>query len=297
MTQITFFTAPKPFTDGHIATIQRNAIASWTRLPDAAVLLFGSEAGMEAAASELGVRHLPDVPRSSSGAPLIDAMFRLAREHSRTPYYCIINADIILMDDLPAALQALAPQAQRFVLLGQRWDLDVTTRLDLSPGWQERLRTDVHTHGRLHRPAGSDYFLVPSACYQGVPPFVIGRAGWDNWMIYHARRSGFPVVDATHDVMVVHQNHDYAHLPGGQPHYRHPETQENIRLAGGRAMTRFTLLDADRRLVSGRLRPRRLDPARLWRRIETWPLLRLGSARLSNALWRLRRRLRRRRQG
>jgi hypothetical protein len=53
-------------------------------------------------------------------------------------------------------------------------------------------------------------------------------------------------------------------------------------------MTRFTLLDTDKRLVDGKLLPQKLDRARLWRRIETWPLLALGSTRLSNALWRLR---------
>lgn len=106
-------------------------------------------------------------------------------------------------------------------------------------------------------------------------------------MIYHARKSGFSAIDATADVTIVHQNHDYAHLPGGKPHYDHPETDENIRLAGGRAMTRFTLLDADARLENGKILPQALTRARLWRRIEAWPLLSLGSPRLSNALWRL----------
>ena len=109
-------------------------------------------------------------------------------------------------------------------------------------------------------------------------------------MIYHARKNKFPAIDATRDIMIIHQNHDYAHLPGGQPHYKHPETDENIRLAGGRAMTRFTLLDTDYRLDNGRILPQKMDSERLWRRIEAWPLLALGSTRLSNALWRLRKR-------
>ena len=87
-------------------------------------------------------------------------------------------------------------------------------------------------------------------------------------MIYHARKNGFPAIDATHDVLIIHQNHDYSHLPGGQPHYKHPETDENIRLAGGRPMTRFTLLDTDKRLVDGKILPQKLNRARLWRRIE-----------------------------
>jgi hypothetical protein len=288
---LTIFSAPKPFTDPHIATIQRNAIRSWTKLPEVAVLLLGDEPGLAEAAFELGVTHIQSVPRSPSGAPRMDAMFRLAREHSPSPLYCIVNTDIILFPGLLETARQVMAQKQKFVLLGQRWDMDINASLDFlvkDPTWAERLLASLGSQGQLHRPAGSDYFLFPQSCYQDLPAFTIGRAGWDNWMIYHARKSGFPAIDTTRDVTIIHQNHDYAHLPGGQPHYKHPETGENIRLAGGRPITRFTLLDTDYRLENGRLLPQKLDFARLWRRIETWPLLALGSTRLSNALWRLR---------
>lgn len=284
---LTLFSAPKAFSDPHIATIQRNAIASWTKLPGVNVILMGDEPGLAEAAADLGVTHLSDIPRSPSGAPRMDAMFRLARESSPSPLYAIVNADILLLEDFTAAAQAVAAQREKFVLLGQRWDMDIREALDFSSGWQERLRLSVERQGNLHRPAGSDFFLFPAACYTDIPAFIIGRAGWDNWMIYHARKSGFSAIDATADVTIVHQNHDYAHLPGGKPHYDHPETDENIHLAGGRAMTRFTLLDADARLENGKILPQALTRARLWRRIEAWPLLAFGSPRLSNALWRL----------
>lgn len=286
---ITIFSAPKPFSDPHIATIQRNAIASWTKLPDVNVILLGDEPGLAEAAADLGVNHIREIPRSPSGAPLMDAMFRLTREASPTPLYAIVNADIILFDDFVQAARNASAQKEKFVLMGQRWDADITESLDFSADWQEKLRSKVKSQGELHRPAGSDYFLFPVTTYQLLPPFIIGRAGWDNWMIYHALKSKFPAIDATADVMIIHQNHDYSHLPGGQPHYKHPETDENIRLAGGRPMTRFTLLDTDKRLVDGKILSQTLNSARLWRHIETWPLLVLNSTRLSNALWRLKR--------
>jgi hypothetical protein len=290
---ITVFSAPKPFTDPHIATIQRNAITSWTKLPDVNIVLLGDEPGLAEAAAELDVTHIPKIPRSPSGAPLMDAMFGLARESSPTPLYAIVNADIILFDDFVQAAKNVSSQKENFVIMGQRWDLEMTEPLDFSQGWQERLRTQVKNQGALHRPAGSDYFLFPASCYTQLPAFIIGRAGWDNWMIYHALKNKFPAIDATADVMIVHQNHDYSHLPGGQPHYKHPETKINIELAGGRPMTRFTLLDADKRLVNGQILPQRLDSARLWRKIESWPLLALGSARLSNMLWKIRKQVNR----
>ncbi len=290
---ITVFSAPKPFTDPHIATIQRNAITSWTKLPDVSIILLGDEPGLAETAAQLNLTHLRQIPRSESGAPLMDAMFRLAREASPTPLYAIVNADIILLDDFVEAARNVSARLQKFVLLGQRWDVDITETLDFSEGWQNHLRAIVQRQGSLHRPAGSDYFLFPGSCYTDLPAFIIGRAGWDNWMIYHARKSRFPAIDATHDVMIIHQNHDYSHLPGGQPHYKHPETEINIRLAGGRPMTRFTLLDTDKRLENGQILPPKVNSARLWRRIEAWPLLALGSVRLSNALWKLRKQVNR----
>ena len=50
MTLLTLFSAPKPFTDPHIALIQRNAIRSWTLLPDVEVILLGEETGLAEAA-------------------------------------------------------------------------------------------------------------------------------------------------------------------------------------------------------------------------------------------------------
>jgi hypothetical protein len=100
-------------------------------------------------------------------------------------------------------------------------------------------------------------------------------------MIYKARKEGWATVDATTSIMVIHQSHDYSHLPGGQPHYRLPETYENIRLAGWREMTRFTLLDANRCLVNGQLRRPAWSGERLIRWLESFPLLIFNNYRLA----------------
>jgi hypothetical protein len=284
---ITLFSAPKPFTDPHIALIQRNAIRSWTLLPEVDVILLGNETGLAEAAVELGVKHIPDVAVNSSGTPLISSMFQVARENSTSDLLCIINADMILMSDfveasnhalesvgLPSRVQehtlasTQAPALQKFVLLSQRWDLDIAQPLDFSEGWQDRLSSIVHHQGSLHRPAGSDFFLFPRSTFHQVPDFTIGRAGWDNWMIYKARREGWPVIDCTPSIMIVHQNHDYSHLPGGKPHYEHPDTNENIRLAGGQANIRYTILDATHQLRDGKLVRPKMTSARFTRRLE-----------------------------
>ena len=268
MPLITLFSAPKPFINPHIAMIQRNAIKSWTLLPDVDVILLGEEQGLAEAARELGVKHIAHVERNANGVPLISSMFKLARENSNSDLLCIINTDMVLMPDFIEVAKKVKGLRSEFVLLSQRWDLDVTKPLDFSGDWSRGLRSMVHGQGQLHRPAGSDFFLFPRSCYMDVPSFVIGRSGWDNWMIYRARKENWAAVDCTPSVMIVHQNHDYSHLPEGKPHYEHPDTNENIRLAGGQANVRYTILDATHRLVDGKLARPKMTSLRFTRKFE-----------------------------
>ena len=276
MPLITLFSAPKPFTDPHIALIQRNAIKSWTLLPDVEVILLGDETGLAEAARDLGVTHIHDVKRNENGTPLISSMFELARESSHGELLCIVNADMILMPDFVEAAKQVKSlrlalsrvEGSQFVMLSQRWDYDIATSLDFSGDWVSRLRSSVLGQNNLHRPAGSDFFLFPLSSFIEVPDFIIGRAGWDNWMIYKARKEGWPVIDCTPSVMIVHQNHDYSHLPGGKSHYDHPDTNENIRLAGGQANIRYTILDSTHQLVGGTLARPKMTSLRIQRKLE-----------------------------
>jgi hypothetical protein len=268
MTFLTLFTSPKPFTDPHIATIQRNAIQSWTHLgADVEVLLIGEEDGLAETAAEFGVTHLPAVKRNPWGTPLVSSIFNLARQNSASPVLGYLNADILVMPDFPDTVRTVAAQAQEFLIIGRRWDLDLRRELNFDPGWDARLRADVDARGRLHGLAGSDYFVFPRQLYTDMPDFAIGRAGWDNWAIYKACQSGWDVIDATPSLKVVHQDHDYGHLPGGQMHYDLEESQLNAALGGGRA-NMYTVLDTNKVLIDGAIRPPGPSLPRLLRRAE-----------------------------
>jgi hypothetical protein len=267
MSQIVIFSAPKPFTVPHINVIQRNAIQSWAKLPDVEVLLMGGEPGIAEAASELGVRQVADVPCSKNGLPLISGMFDRVRHESDAPLLAYVNADIILLSDFVQAARRVAEQAEAFLLVGQRWNLDVTEPVDFSVGYEERLREQVRKAGRLFTLKASDYFVFPRGLFADVPDLLVGRAGWDNWMMYHGTSQPWPAVDATADVLCIHQNHDYAHLPEGQPHFSLEESQVNIRLAGGRRYM-YELIDVNQRLENGRLRLQKYRLARWLHKIE-----------------------------
>jgi hypothetical protein len=274
--ELTVFTAPKPFEDAQIARIQRNALRSWRSLGRTVeVVLLGDEPGTQEAAVELGLRHLPQVERNIHGTPLVSDLFAQAARASDSPLLAYVNADILLLSDFLRACRVAAQQFHDFLLVGQRWDLEMREELAFRFGWEDQLRSDLRSRGALHSQAGSDFFVYPRACFSSVPPFAIGRAGWDNWMIYQARAQGWPVIDVTGEVQVVHQSHDYGHLPGGRIHYRLPESQENIRLGGGRRHI-FTLRDADHRMQAGRVLRQPVSWGRIVRSVETFPTLRLG---------------------
>lgn len=299
MAFITIFTAPKPFSDAHIATIQRNALHNWQSLDGVEVFLMGDESGMGEVAGELGIRQVAQVRRNEKGTPLVSDMFAQARALSDSPLLMCANADMLFLPDLLASARAASEGERDFLLVGQRWDLDVTERLDFGQDWAGRLARTVRQYGRLHLPAGSDYFIYPRRLFAEMPDFSIGRSGWDNWMIYHARRKGWEVIDATRAITAIHQSHDYSHLPGGQPHYNLEESQENIRLAGGPTAL-YTILDADRQMRDGKIVRPQVTFLRLLRQAEVAlsvpknkrkGLVAVGRAWAARRLRRLRRRI------
>ncbi len=265
---LTIFTAPKPFTDAHISIIQRNAIQSWLQLGnDVDVLWVGEEDGLAEVAAEYGVKHLPDVARNEFGTPLVSSIFDLARQHSASPLLAYVNADILLLPDFVEIARAVAAQVQKFLIVGRRWDLDIRQGLPFTSGWESALSEIVRSQGELHAPSGSDYFIFPRSIFQNIPDFAIGRAGWDNWMIYQGLKQKWAVVDASESLMVIHQNHDYSHLPGGQMHYDLKETQINAALGGG-MQNMYMTLDASYELLDGQVQRARRQPERLVRRLE-----------------------------
>jgi hypothetical protein len=267
MALLTIFTAPKPFTNPHINIIQRNALAAWTRLKDVEVILIGDEPGIPEAAKEFGVMNVPDVERDEKGIPLVNAIMEIGHRHTTTPLLCYANADMILMSDAVEAARQVAEKVKDFLLVGQRWNLDLTGPFDFSGDWESRLRLDVAQRGEFYSPWGIDYFIFPRHLYTEVPDFTIGRPAWDNWMVYHARKSFGMAIDASRHVVAVHQNHDYSHLPGNKPSYGSEVAKSNLVKAGGRKCV-YNILDTNREFTHSRVHRPAIRLVRVLRRLE-----------------------------
>ena len=250
---LTVFGAPKGFT-GQFDEIQRNAVRSWRAL-GARVLLLGDEVGVSGAAASLGVEHLPKLRRNEHGTPLLDAAFTTAERVSADPLLCYANCDILLPPALVEAARAAADSHERFLLVGRCADVEPPAALDPSePGWAERMAVGAPLRGHDF----IDWFLYTRGLFAEMPPFALGRAAFDNWLVWHARSSGAAVIDASPGLLPLHQRHDHSHLAGGADWaYGGPEARRNVELAGG-VRHIYTLLDATHTLEPGMHVRRRL---------------------------------------
>lgn len=258
---LTLFTTPKPFA-GHLAVIQRNALQSWKCLhPNVEVILFGNEEGAAAVCRELGIRHVPDVRRNGYGTKYLASIFDQAQELATYDTLCYANCDILLMGDFRRAVEAVSRMQKNFLLAGRRWDADIQAPLDFRrKGWEDAVRQLALQTNRQRPGQWIDYFVFSKGLYyRKAPEFVIGRPGWDNWLIWFALSAGAPVVDLSRDVCAVHQNHDYSYHPEGVSGvWQGEEAQQNYRLLENGRKFR-TLRSSVYVLQSGRLRA---NPAR-----------------------------------
>ncbi|MDR2745645.1 MAG: hypothetical protein LBB66_10720 [Desulfovibrio sp.] len=235
---VTLFSMPKPF-KGHNGLIQRNAIASWLALrPRPEIILLGDEGGTAEICATYGLRHIPDVRRNDFGTPLVDDIFYKAQEAADRQILCYINADIIIFDDLLRAIEIAAKKFDSFLLVGRRIDFDLARELDFAdPDQVSSILEEALSGGVLHEPYAMDYFAFRPGLWENIPPFALGRLYWDSWLLSDCLERRRAVVDGSGFVDVLHQNHDYAHLPSGldvRALYagRDPEVKRNLALAG-----------------------------------------------------------------
>jgi hypothetical protein len=225
---ITFFTIPKPFvgTDG---VMQHETLKALHRIKGCEVFLFGNDDGVSEAAQQYGFGHFPDIRLSDYGTPYLDDAFKITQAEASNNIICYLNSDIILYDLILDSI----PTIPQFLMTGKRID-------DKTGEYQKMY-------------PGMDWFMFPKGMITDMPHFIVGRRGWDNWLVYHCRKRGIPVIDATGFVTAIHQNHDYNHVPesNGCGWRNCPESDYNLNLIGGRIIYLWELDDATHEFDEG----------------------------------------------
>ena len=256
---ITIFCTPKNF-EGIFDIIQKNAIRSWRYLSeDLEIIIFGNSKGSQEISNEIkGVYH-PDVKTSKNGVPLLSSMFQKANEIASFDVLLFINSDIILPMNFVEVFKKANQTKSKFLFVGHRWDLKVNNFITFDdPVKVAKFWKLSKTRSRKDSPAAIDYFLFRKNSLKSIPEFVIGRPGYDNWLIWYARRNFIPVIDISKEMEVIHQTHHFNfHNLRNDPKIvdRNKISIEedglsNLKIHGQRVLN---ILDADYKMENGKI--------------------------------------------
>jgi hypothetical protein len=225
---ITIFTIPKPFVGENIVN-QKNAILSWKKsVKNSQIILWGDDMGVEDYAIYLKVEYGGNVPRNNFNTPFINEVFDKTKKIAKYEYLMYINSDIIVTDDLYKIISdVLEPFGKKFIVCGRRIDCNLKRELNFNENWIFDLKSNVLPSGIKHGNSGIDYFLYPKNLPILLKPFAVGRPGWDNWFLYHAKKNKICLIDASDTIKAIHQNHIPAYT------YKSKETKENQNLLNG----------------------------------------------------------------
>jgi hypothetical protein len=204
---ITFFTTFRNFNQP-----ERNAVSSWLALhPSTQVIIFTESVQTDSLLAQPRISIRSDFKKHTCGLPLINSMFEQAAKIAQHPLLCYLNSDIILMPEFISRISPLAKYRKPFLAVSQRIDVELEKRIDFSSREDVReLARLVTETGKLHPPKGSDIFIFPRFQYNmsNMPDLVVGRPGWDLWMLYNARLRFNRLVDITgNSSTAIHQNH------------------------------------------------------------------------------------------
>ena len=266
---ITLFSTPKDFI-GIFKIIQTNALRSWRHLsPDIQIIIMGDSQGSYEMAEEIGAEFIPNIRCSKEGTPLLSDLFRQAQKKARFSIMTFINADIILPVNFLNAVNIAAKRFNQFLLIGHRWDMDVNTVVDFQDSQAaNHFWESAANKSQKHPCTGIDYFVFNKGLWKSLPDFIIGRPGYDNWLIWNIRRRLLPVIDASEIINAVHQNHDYNfhNVKNRKGRDTGNETKVNIKLHKGKLLN---ILDATYKIVSNEIikKTNSDEISRFWHRL------------------------------
>jgi len=214
----------------------------------------GGEAGVHDIATEVGAHCVDGIARDEFGTPLLSSVYERLQNLVRSSVVCFVNADIILLPNIILGIQQVHRQFSEFLIIARRRNIEVDDTIQFDIGWEDKLQIRALGSGELFTPLGIDIFVFTANLFRQPPPFAIGRSYWDNWLVSEARRLGKPVVDATADWCVIHQNHEYSNFRSMDEIRSSPQGRRNFYLSGDSHIRIAGTFDATHLLVSNEIR-------------------------------------------
>lgn len=253
---ITIFSTTKAF-KGISAIHQMNAIQSWMSHGPVQILLYGRSEGIEMAEKFEQVQVIDKVEANEAGVPFINFMFAHTSQIAKSDICCFLNSDIIITKGFyDTALNIHKKVEKKYLIVGQRTNGKIDDSINFNNHWE---REFIQRHGssfQLHVPLGSDYFIFPKNQYSidNIPPMLVGRPGWDLWMIRDSRRKQYQTIDATLTAVIYHPFHEYGHKSKVESQHAKEESHNYFFLPDGEKYN-YTIYACNKRWWLGILWP------------------------------------------
>lgn len=219
MINATLIALPKPFI-GETAFLQETACKSWAAIPNIEVVLMGDELGIEEICRKYDFIYCRNIEKTEFGTPILNDAFSKAKQISKSDTLIYINADIIIDPSIAEVIKKIS--FSDYLLAGRRTDVQPWHK-EQSAGLEE-WKNYAEQSGRLVPLYSSDFFVLPfsSKIFNNMPELVVGRKGWDNWIMFQARNLSLPLIDGTEGIRTIHRIHGYSHIKDAQNNVINP---------------------------------------------------------------------------
>lgn len=188
--------------------LRNNTVRNWSLFsPYLYPILFTNDTGLKRDVRAMGWDSLPII-HAGKGVPVLKHMYLAAMEKIESPLYAFVNGDILftqsLLETLVSVLQSHLYQNGTVLVVGRRTNV-LNVKRKTASSFQDLANVSVK-NGSLFTPWGLDYFITSKTFpWRDMPDVVIGRVGYDNFLVVESNKRKIAVIDATKTLLAVHQ--------------------------------------------------------------------------------------------
>ena len=228
------------------STIQSSVIRALAALrPHVALVVFTDDPGIAQEVRDLGAAAVTDGFRAAPyGAPYLRDMYTWVRQHSQSPFYGFMNADILfgpdLVDAVDVVLRGIAngTLSQRVLVTGRRFNVQMPLPFVDGHAWSVRVGATALDISRIHYsmregarvfvPWGLDFFFITRGTWDWsiIPDFAPGRGVYDTWLSDHSFRDLVPRIEISRCVWPLHLSGSDGHFSGTSTDLSYPDFNE-----------------------------------------------------------------------
>lgn len=192
-------------------SIYNRTLLNWKTLGNVNLIVFSNSSEVQYYSQLAGWHTLP-VIEEADGVPVLSAMFSAAMEKFDSIFYGFANGDIIFTDSILVTLQRIwcdliiKQLVQNMLIIGRRVNVpaDLITN-EVAKSWAQIISISQE-HGSLFQTDAEDYFITDrNFPWKNFLPVVVGRRGYDNWIVSYSRYRNITVIDSSESILCVHQ--------------------------------------------------------------------------------------------